>query len=250
MMWMWMPMHFPVTHVVLRTPQLRIDSLICVIQNVPWQLERKSYTSAAEAWLCNCLSFHYRSLQVYAAVMHFPVTHVVLRTPQQIYIHSERSELCPLTFESSSPWDSERGELCPLTLESSNPQALRAKRAVSMDHRICKSTSIATEASCANGPSNLQNHGYKERLGLCACGFADSRVHCHNSLRSQYLWVCILKRHWAQLASLAVLVDSQIQGSMGTACFARYACRFANSRANRRSSLRSLCLWTCGFKHQ
>ena len=42
-------MVFPVTRLALRTRQLRIDFLICVIQYVLWELERKSNTSAVEA---------------------------------------------------------------------------------------------------------------------------------------------------------------------------------------------------------
>ena len=164
----------------------------------------------------------------------------------------------------------EQIKLFPLTLESANLQAMRVKRAVPIDPQICKSTGPASEASCSFWLLNLQIQKHSERSELrsltlksanpqaqrakrdvsidsriCtstaseASRFVDSRVNGHSWLSSLCLSICTFEGQWAQLAAI---VDLQIRGSVGTACFALCACGFAYLKVGGHSSLRPLCL--------
>ena len=73
------------------------------------------------------------------------------------------------------------------------------------------------------------------RFARCAC--EDSRIDRHSSLCSLRLWICGFESQWAQLASLAVLVNFRFRVSMGTARFVRCACGFEDSKVNGHSSL-------------
>ena len=96
----------------------------------------------------------------------------------------------------------------------------------------------------------LRTCGFEGQWTRCACGLEVSKVNGHTSLRSLCFLSCGFEDQWTQLAPLTVLAVFRIRRSMDPARFARCACGLADSKINRHSSLRLLCLWSCGFEYQ
>ena len=162
--------------------------------------------------------------------MRFPVKYVVFRT--QFRKHTKQNELCLLTFESTSP------------------QTQRAKRAAPIGPRICKSISIASEASCPHWALNLRIHKHSKRSELCSVTFQYANPQVLRAKRVVPMNPGICKSTSTATKALVVLVVLHIEGSIGTARFGRYACRFADTMVHGHSSFRSQYLWISRFQSQ